>query len=365
MTNDDLTHFLNEEFQVNERVEAFKKRRFYSVEIELTDGCCLSCNYCYVSSRQNAEHELTLEKAKELIDSLIGYGIKRFWWGGGEPLLNSQWKEILGYAKKKGVIENLVFTNAFLLTKETCQDLRRLADRVTIHLDTIRSSTFEKLQMHKNKHFHTNILNGIDNLLKTGFDNNMIRWNITLTRTSLPDLEDTLKFAICEKKIKTVVLIPLFKCGRASAIYQNEKLSVDELKYAFSLRAKIENRPYLLKLGPSEFCKQYQLTSFAINAKGDVLPYVDCFTPIGNVYHENVCDIITKNFDFLSFKELVSTDTYKNRLHGKCKGCKDEKYCFGNPTMTLNNIGTLLESDPYCWRGSSVRERRTSHIVEC
>ena len=189
-------------------------------------------------------------------------------------------------------------------------------------------------------------------MLNSGFNRDRIRWNITVTRIVLPDLPATIDFAINKKKVRTTVLIPIFDCGRAKEVYRKEKLSLKEIEYAFTLRAKIEKRPYLLRLGPSEFCKQYQLTCFAISASGDVLPYVDCFIPAGNIYREDVCDIIEKNFDALSLRELVSSDTYRNRLHGKCAGCKDEMYCFGNPTMVLNNGGQLTDSDPYCWRGS-------------
>jgi len=352
--SDDLVRFLNQEFDIDERVNAFKNLKFYNAEIELTDGCCFSCKYCYASSKQTITHELKLETAKKLIDSLINYGLKSFWWGGGEPLLNKHWREIVTYAKDKGAIENLIFTNGGLLTKEICKDLCKLVDRITVHLDTIRENTWRKLQSDesKNNELHRRVLAGIENLLEAGFNNDMVRWNITLTRTILPDLEDTINFAICDKKVRTVVLIPLFSCGRGESVYPDQKLSLKELEYAFTLRSKIEKRPYLLKLGPSEFCKQYQLTCFAINASGDVLPYVDCFIPAGNVYCEDVCDIIDKNFDFLSFKELVSFDTYKNKLRGKCNGCKDERHCFGNPTMTLNDGGQLWDSDPNCWRGA-------------
>jgi len=352
--SDRLVRFLNEEFQVDKRVSAFKRRKFYNAEVELTDGCCLSCNYCYVSSKKVKTHELKLEVAKKLINSLTDYGLRSFWWGGGEPFLNKYWREILAYAKEKGVKENLVFTSGVLLTKKTCRDLCNLADRVTVHLDTIQESTFRKMQINKSKsrELHASILRGIDNLLDAGFNNEMIRWNITLTRTTLADLENTLVYAIHKKRVRTIVLIPLFNCGRASKIYQKEKLSLNELEYAFTLRADIEKRPFLLKLCPSEFCKQYQLTCFAINARGDVLPYVDCFTPVGNIYRENVCDILERNFNFLSFRKLVSQDTYKNLLHGKCNGCENERYCFGNPTMTLNNGGQLWDSDPYCWHNN-------------
>lgn len=355
--NNDLIGFLNQEFQVDERVEVFKKHRLYNAEIELTDGCCLSCNYCYVSSQQLPTHTLKLEIAKKIIDSLIDYGLTHFWWGGGEPLLNPNWREILKYAKEKGATENLIFTNALLLTKDACQNLCKLADRVTVHLDTTREHTFRRIQINKNKsrEFHKTILMGIDNLLDAGFNNEKIRWNITLTRTILPDLEDTLIYAIHKKRVRTVVLIPLFNCGRAEKVYQKEKLSLSELEYAFTLRAKIEKRPFLLKLGPSEFCKQYQLTCFAINAKGDVLPYVDCFKSVGNIYHENVSDIIEKHFIFLSLKELVSDDTFRNiGMHGKCNGCENERYCFGNPTMIQDNRSSLCDSDPYCWHKSSL-----------
>jgi MoaA/NifB/PqqE/SkfB family radical SAM enzyme len=354
-----LHHFLNQEFQVDERIEAFKRCRLYSAEIELTDGCCLACDYCYVNSEKQPKAILQLVPAKRLIDALIDYGVTHFWWGGGEVLLNPHWRRILEYAKEKGATENLLFTNAVLLTKKTCHDICKLADRVTVHLDTVHEATFNAMQIWTTgtKPIYRAVVRGIENLLDVGFPRRMIRWNITLTRRMLPELEETLDFAIRQKKVETTVLIPIFSCGRGAGIYDKQRLSLSEMKYAFELRATVENRAFLLHLGPSEFCKQYQLTCFAVNAKGDVLPYVDCFVSGGNIYHHDIRRILEDKFEMLSFRELVSSDTYKNKMKGWCSECRDEKYCFGNPTMTLNNGGALCDSDPYCWRPTEQAEK--------
>lgn len=347
---DELRRFLVEEFDLEKRIEYFKRKKFFNAEIELTNGCNLMCNYCFVSARADARKDLSSKKAKEVIDDLIAYGLKSFWWGGGEPMLNRNWYEVLKYSKEQGAEENEIFTNGLLLTRRNCRKLIRVADRINFHLDSIFPETFKVLQMKRNAlELHQRILEGINNLFDEGFNPEKVRWNITLTKSSVKDIFETIEYAIKKKGIRTMNLIPLFKCGRGTSVFKREYPSKAEIKRAFHLRAKLENRPFLLKLGPSEYCKQYQLTSFAINHEGNVFPFVDYFLSCGNIYAEKTTEILDQNFDLLSFRGLVSEDTFKNNIVGQCGKCENQRYCFGNPTMTFNNEGIISKSDSNCW----------------
>lgn len=357
MTN--LEDFLNEEFELGELIKSFKRRKFHSAEIELTNACTLSCNYCLASSvsHNNPQRNrlfLSSSVVKSLIDDLIKYGIRTFWWSGGDPLLHKNWYDILKYAKDKGAKENLIFTNGVLLTKKICRKIKNVVDRINFHLDTICQDDFKELQIDSNCDVkHRQAVSGLDNLLETGFDPQKVRWNITLTKASFRKVFDTMNYAIKQKGIKTITLIPLFKSGRGSEVYEKEKLSKIDLRKAYEWRAKIENRPFLLKLGPSEYCKQFTLTAFSIKPHGDVLPYVDYPFPQGNIFNEKISQILKNSFCDLAFCELVSEDTLQNKFKGKCKFCENHRYCFGNPTGTYNNGGSTFESDPLCWEATT------------
>lgn len=350
-----LKEFLNEDLELEAMIKSFKSRRFHSVEIELTNACTLACNYCLASSMSYDSSQknylfLPSNVVKSLIDDLIEYGIRTVWWSGGDPLLHKEWFTILKYAKDKGVKTNLIFTNGVLLTKNNCRKLKNVVDRINFHLDTISQDDFKELQIDGNYGVkHRQALTGLNNLLETGFDPKKIRWNITLTKTSFKKIFETMNYAIKQKGIKTITLIPLFKSGRGDKVYKKESLSKIELRKAYELRAKLEDRPFLLKLGPSEYCKQFTLTTFSIKPNGDALPYVDYPFPQGNIFNEKLSQILKEKFHKLAFCELVSEDTFQNRLKGKCKICKNRRYCFGNPTGTYNNGSSIFESDPLCW----------------
>ena len=349
--SEDIKVFLTKEFSIDKRVNNFKKKKLFSAEIELTNHCTLSCNYCLADSGKKMMEEFSLNTIKPTIINLIDYGIQTFWWSGGETILNKSWYEILKYSKDMGVDENLIFTNGTLLNKENCKKIVKVVDRINFHLDTIFPESFINLQNDKSnsKDMHLNILKGLNNLIEAGFDPEKIRWNITLTNSSFNDLKGTMNYAIKVKKVKTITLIPLYKCGRAKNIFKKESLSKENLKYAFQLRSRVEDRSFLLELGPSEYCKQFTLTTFSINYKGEVYPYVDYHISQGNIFNTNICEILENNFNNLSFANLVSDDTYKNLMNGECGKCIYQKYCFGNPTGTYNNGGSIFDPDPFCW----------------
>lgn len=328
-----LVSFLNQNFSLQERLASFKKRQIHTLEIELTDKCNLSCFYCYAEDGIKGE-VLSLEKAKEILEQAKKYGIKQIAWLGGEPTLNKNWAEILGYSKGLG-FRNELWSNGTTLNEENIENIINLCDVFVIHVDSIQQN--EK------------ILESFDRLLESGFPSEKIRLNITLTRSSLPDLEDTLNYFM-SRRIQTVTLIPLYKIGKGKSVPEKEFLSKSELHKAFKKRAEIENRPELMLLGASEFCKHYQLTTAYIKSNGDIIPYTGTNVPVGNIYNDNLKDVLKSSFDALSFAKTVSKDSKVNHIDGNCGVCGNSEYCFGTRSNSFINFGNLSESDPMCWK---------------
>jgi len=88
------------------------------VHLEISNKCNLSCNYCY---NEKQSKELTTEQWKQIIDSLVAYGVFQITFGGGEPLLYREWPNLVKYAVQKGLNVGMT-TNGLLLdiSPKTC-----------------------------------------------------------------------------------------------------------------------------------------------------------------------------------------------------------------------------------------------------
>ena len=83
------------------------------IDIEVASICDLACPHCYRQFIATPDKIISKELAFKLIDqaSELKVPSMKFNWRG-EPLLNPNLPEIIDYAKKKGVLETIINTNA-------------------------------------------------------------------------------------------------------------------------------------------------------------------------------------------------------------------------------------------------------------
>lgn len=345
-----LVEYLNENFDLQERIDFFRNRKLHTLEIELTNACNLSCFYCYAETKAKGQN-LALGKAREVLKQARKYGIKQIAWLGGEPTLNSDWSEIVRYSKDLG-FRNELWSNGTTLIEGNIKKILESCDRFVLHLDTINPTNFNRVQKCKRDmgEEHSRILQGFSGLLERGFSRQNVRANITLTRSILPDLENTMHYFIDEKGIQKITLIPLYTTGRGKEVPGIEFLDRRELYRAFRKRAEIEDRPELMLLGTSEFCKHYQLTTAYVTAGGNIIPYAGVNLSVGNIYQDNLGEILEGSFDILSFRNRVSDNGEANKIKGSCGVCENSRYCFGTRANSFFITEKLDYSDPTCWK---------------
>ncbi|MBU1219031.1 radical SAM protein [Myxococcota bacterium] len=90
-----------------------------TVQIQITNGCNLSCTYCCTNSRNPRKSEITLEDAKNVVEitrEKLGEGI-RVAILGGEPLLKDWALDLANYAQGLG-LDVTVFSNGVPLADE-------------------------------------------------------------------------------------------------------------------------------------------------------------------------------------------------------------------------------------------------------
>lgn len=121
-----------------------------SINLDLTSTCNFFCSHCVDSMILNTGNYLKLEEIKKTIDLLHSTGLLSvILVGGGEPTLHKDFREIVGYLKKKK-LEIGIITNGSRLDKvQQIADLLEEKDWVRISIDAAREETFHNLHRPK------------------------------------------------------------------------------------------------------------------------------------------------------------------------------------------------------------------------
>lgn len=348
---DRLRCYLQQYYDLDGRLQAFEERRFYSLEVELTNRCNLECRYCYNSSAQNCKTpDLPFDFVKRLISEAREAGIRQISWLGGEPLLYHHLTEVLKAAHLNG-IENILYTNGSLLTPRMWRQIGPHVSRLVFHLDTIDPTTFAIVHSASTvgqSGMLFQIIDNLDAILDAGFDPARLCFYIVLARPTLKGLRETLCFALQDRKVGTTSIFPMIPVGRTGVTVASWVLSPSDIRYACELRAQEEGRPELLLLGPSEYCKHYQATMAYVDIEGRLLPYAGIGRGECSLFKMRLGDALAKHYSPLSFVDLFSSDG-RNRIDGPCGQCENNLYCFGTRTSCFNLTGSIHASDPLCW----------------
>ncbi len=75
-----------------------------SLELEITQGCQLSCSHCLTSSRPGLGHgDMTMDDWRRVIDEAAGLGVETIQLIGGEPLTNPGWQHLVAHTITQGM----------------------------------------------------------------------------------------------------------------------------------------------------------------------------------------------------------------------------------------------------------------------
>ncbi|HDY88461.1 MAG TPA: radical SAM protein [bacterium] len=118
------------------------------VDFETTNNCNLTCLFCNTNIMKRKKGTMELSTFKKCVDEIseksetkaIKFGL----WG--EPFLNKRFKEMLEYAKSKGLIIHAI-TNGFFLDR---QDIWKNLDMLNISMQGLTKKEYQYLRNNKN-----------------------------------------------------------------------------------------------------------------------------------------------------------------------------------------------------------------------
>jgi GTP 3',8-cyclase len=138
-----------------------------SVRLSLTDRCDLACVYCRPSRSDGyLEERLEGDAFREVIDGLVGAGVRRIRFTGGEPLLSPHAVPLVRHAVRSGAEDVAMTTNATLLERYA-RPLREAGlMRLTISLDTLDAERFSRITRGGDL---ARVMRGVEAALAEGF----------------------------------------------------------------------------------------------------------------------------------------------------------------------------------------------------
>jgi len=149
----------------------FKEKQFSPLcfDLEVASVCDLACGFCYRQYISTPDKIMKKELAFKLIDqaSKLGVPSMKFNWRG-EPLLNPKLPQIIDYAKKKGILETIINTNATKLDAKTSEEIIKSGlDIIIYSFDGGTKETYEKMRPGRfSKNNFDDIYNNILNFSK-------------------------------------------------------------------------------------------------------------------------------------------------------------------------------------------------------
>jgi radical SAM protein with 4Fe4S-binding SPASM domain len=331
-----------------ELVRYFKENKVYTIQIESNLACNQGCLYCYASSNYDIEKELHSDIVKEVLDSASELEIRAVDWLGGDPLLRSDWYDLMNYAKKQGLRNNIWTSGLPLANRDIAQKAVEVSEGgfISVHLDTMDEALYGNLHTGDPSKKISDITKGVNNLIDLGKDPNTIFNCITFTKILAgKDIGKTIDFFYKEKGLRTC-LTQMCKVG--SALEHSEWLpNPKEIAESVMLRDSINYPDSMVSIGTMDTNKFYCGGMICVAIDGDVTPCSVIRKGFGNVHKTSLEEILKENANDLLFTNLRDE---KNLPQG-CNSCNNSSLCWGCRASAYYENGNIMAKDPNCYLG--------------
>lgn len=186
--------------------------------IQATSICNCNCSYCYDYPRRKGHRIMALETLRNVIQKASKYGITKFLWHGGEPLLAglSFYENVISiqneFYKHDHLPKNLIQTNGISLDAKFCDFLVKNNFKIGISIDGVNEHSNFYRYGGRSKEFTKVVLNAIERLKD---QNTPIGILAVLHENSLPYLNDLYdRFSNSKCVIK---FAPIINMGKAKS----------------------------------------------------------------------------------------------------------------------------------------------------
>ena len=314
----------------------------YRMDLILTYKCQNRCAHCCNEPREL--EELSTERWVEVIDRLWKYGIPHIVFTGGEPTLFNGLRELIARSEANGQVTGLVTNGRMLSRTGYLSDLIDVGlDHVQITVLSHRREVHDRLVGDEGAGDET--IKGVETALAADI---YVSTNTTIMRSTLPDVEDTLRFLI-SKGVGNIAFNGLIRSGKGK---EAEGISFEEMSDVLVRLKGIADdagvkmtwytptpycrlNPINLGLGIKQ-CTACSL-NMAVEPDGTVLPCQSYYAPLGNV--------LTDEWKEIWNHDLCRSIRERGDLDGRCVDCGLKDTCGGGCPLARKQGEYGLDED--------------------
>lgn len=335
---------LGMEFSPEEIAAARAAGGLLSLELELSRACNLRCIYCYASSGQPLEGELSLDEIVDVVAQAEGLGVKKIIvLGGGEPLVYPQLFEVIEAIRGRGLAADL-FTNGLLLTPEVAGRLFTLGIGVVLKMN----SRLAEVQDHLAGRSGTlaAIERALAALQKAGYPGpeHTLGVETIICRQNYQELPELWRWARRQKIMPYVEAMT--SQGRATE-HPELAVSEEEIRTLFEELARIDREEFGCSWRPhpplvASQCARHEY-SCTVTATGEVHPCPGVSVAVGNIRNRPLAEILATSPVIAELRNIRET------IKGRCRHCALLDHCYGCRGHAFQVTGDYLAEDPLCW----------------
>jgi len=289
--------------------------QFESISIEPTNLCNLQCIECPTgtNSLTRPKGDIELNTVKNIIDENKKYLSYLILYFQGEPFLNKNIFEMIGYANNNNIF-TYTSTNGHYLTTENCKKIiDSKLDKLIISVDGTNQETYE--QYRKNGDLET-VLKGIKTLIKAKKQHNSptpyIELQFLVFKHNQHQIEEIKELGKQLEINRTAIKTAQFYNK------ENYNLLTNIEKYS---RYKKEGENIILKKKIKNKCWR-MWHSAVITVSGDIIPC--CFDKNANYtytnVHNNIINDVRKSEKYNTFSSKIFTN---RKLIDICNNCNE------------------------------------------
>lgn len=297
------------------------------ISLDITGRCNLHCKHCCVSAGDSVKGaDLSTKELKTIIDEITAFNPKSISISGGEPLVRSDFVELITYIRKKYTGEMELLTNGTLITREMARFIGTMFQSVSISTDGIDE---ESCAIIRGTGAFTSCMKGVQ-LLK---EETSCKLSLSMVVCKENEHHVRAFHAMCRELDASPIVRTLSPSDRLSqnedAIHFPEPeapLSGEALaKYLQKYKEK-----KLHKTPPETFSCQAARRQFQIDYAGNIYPcpaLMDDEFLMGNLFK------IRSLSDYILNREYLNSEGYRNLQKympyniERCKGCNKNLLC--------------------------------------
>ncbi len=329
--------------------------------LEVSGRCNLKCDHCFVGEKP--QEELSLSEWKRVITECADMGIIALGIGGGEPLIQKDFLQILDHSISAGIKSIIVATNGTVIPEGMLEFLKEADAKITlmISLDSHRQEFHDELRGVKGT--FRKVMKTIHEIKTAG---QQCALSTVITKDNYKDIKGMWEL-MKDIQIKRWFLErvqPIGSAKESSRAWEPSKEEWEEtlsflfgtvyghdtaLAFGDALRGifwMFRNEPWF----PKDFVRESLYpkceagkTSISVTPTGEVVPCVQWRKPLDSVKNHSLAEIWNENPFYQSLRSLRVDDIEV------CRECEEKKFCGGGCRgVAYDSSGSIYAPNPCC-----------------